>query len=733
MASSTTATASRRETTGAAGRAVNSALSPAVKLVARLSLVQKIALVCAVLLIPALILGKGYRAGIGAQTSFASAERAGVRYADPLVRLIAATVELRSANVRVALGDSAAQAQAEAARGVIEKTVANLDPLVGKSLGGLDLAEQWGPAMAAVTSFTTRKVGTDPGAEIEAAQDALTKLNGTLGQTLAISNLILDPDLDSYSVMDAWLLRMPIVLDLATRSSSAIDAALKRGAVADRALAVELAATRARLDDALAATAIDVDAISTSTRDSRVADETAARIAPLTVALGKLGGALDEATTGRPMPRKSAAVADDVADAAKALATSYAAVMDNLLVERTSRLNGVLRRDLLVALLCLLVGAYLVAAIVRQLRGAIDRIDNRLQMLMDHCTTDLRHGLENVAAGDLTFEVTPVTPLIDDIGGDELGRIATAVNGIRDRTVASVEAYNRTCNTLAEMIGRVQHASTTVSTASQQMAATSDETGRAIGEIATAVGDVASGAEQQVRVVEQARLTAEQTGRAAGEAREVVQEGVDAATSASEAMDAVRDSTSSITGAIAVLAEKSERIGGIVETITGIASQTNLLALNAAIEAARAGEQGRGFAVVADEVRKLAEESQDAAMQISSLIEEIQEETQKTVTIVHAGARRTEDGVAIVERAREAFERIDSQVETMADRIGEIVTATAEVAAVAEQASASTEEVSASSEQTSAAAQQIAASAGNLASSAEELQELVSTFRLRAA
>jgi methyl-accepting chemotaxis protein len=193
-------------------------------------------------------------------------------------------------------------------------------------------------------------------------------------------------------------------------------------------------------------------------------------------------------------------------------------------------------------------------------------------------------------------------------------------------------------------------------------------------------------------------------------------------------MTAVRDAAVAASSAIEQLAVKSQRIGGIISTITGIAEQTNLLALNAAIEAARAGEQGRGFAVVADEVRKLAEESHHAAGTIADLIREIQGDTHRAVDVVELGARRTSEGAATVEQAREAFLRIGERVADMSDRVGQIERAISEVSAVAEQSSAATEQVSASTEETSASTQQLASSAQELAASAQELDRLVARF-----
>ena len=359
-------------------------------------------------------------------------------------------------------------------------------------------------------------------------------------------------------------------------------------------------------------------------------------------------------------------------------------------------------------------------------------LDTKMKSIDNNCLVSLGNGLEGLRNGDLTIEANPVTTSIEARNGQSIGSLGNTFNSMLAKAQGGLNLYNETRAELAAMIQQISTTSSSVNDASQRVAMTSDETGNAIGEIARAVGDVASGAERQVQMVDAAKRSTEETASSAGEARIVAEQGVAAAQEATQAISAVRESSGSLVDAMGSLSQRSEKIGGIVDTITGIADQTNLLALNAAIEAARAGEQGRGFAVVAEEVRKLAEESQSAAKTIAGLIKEIQGETAHVVEIVEDGAKRTDESARVVEQARDAFIKIGENVSDMTSRIEQILTATSEVAAVAEQASAATEEVSASTEETTASTQEIASSAALLARSAQELDGLVTRFRIAA-
>ena len=397
---------------------------------------------------------------------------------------------------------------------------------------------------------------------------------------------------------------------------------------------------------------------------------------------------------------------------------------------------------------------------IQHLRSGVRQITDRLDAYDGAVRANLLRGLQALAVGDLTVELHTATTAASEFAGDEMGEILRHIERFRNAVTDCYDAYNQSCGQLRGLVGHVTATAGTVRTASEQMSCTSEEAGKATGEIAQAIGEVAQGAERQARMAQDAQRSAQEIANAVAESAEnaertaevannahlAAKQGVDAAEKASVAMQSVRASSGHVTETIRTLAQKSEQVGMILATITAIAEQTNLLALNAAIEAARAGEQGRGFAVVAEEVRKLAENSGRAAGEISELIGAMQAETTRAVAVVEDGAKRTQDGAAVVEQTREAFLSIGEAVEDMNTRIEQIaaaaqqITASAssmhhnvgEVASVAEESSASSQEVSASTEQTSASTQQIAASAHELADTAHTLNDLVAQFKLAA-
>ncbi|MDX9911193.1 MAG: methyl-accepting chemotaxis protein [Phycisphaerales bacterium] len=238
----------------------------------------------------------------------------------------------------------------------------------------------------------------------------------------------------------------------------------------------------------------------------------------------------------------------------------------------------------------------------------------------------------------------------------------------------------------------------------------------AVEEMAQSVTEVARKSTDCSKASQESQGEAEQGG---GVVRETVEEIRQIATDVAESA-----------ASVAELGRKGEKIGEIIEVINDIADQTNLLALNAAIEAARAGEHGRGFAVVADEVRKLAERTQTATEEVATSIREIQDETSKAVKRIEAGSERVKKGVDLASSAGDALGRIVGSSGNVFGMVQSIAAAAEQQSAASEEIARSVEAISAVTRESNEGASQAARAATSLSEQAESLQALVGRFRL---
>jgi methyl-accepting chemotaxis protein len=300
----------------------------------------------------------------------------------------------------------------------------------------------------------------------------------------------------------------------------------------------------------------------------------------------------------------------------------------------------------------------------------------------------------------------------------------------RDEVGQLTEATNLMSQSLKDLVAEMGHASDNVAAAATQIAASSEEMASGMDNQSDQIMQISSSIEQMsASVVEVARKSADAS-NAATQAGETAKRGGDVVRETIEGMNGINDAVTASADSVKQLGELGQEIGEVIAVINDIADQTNLLALNAAIEAARAGEHGRGFAVVADEVRKLADRTTKATEEIGGSITAIQTGTEDAVLRMQAGT----DQVAIgVERATESGDNLE-QIVASAENVSAMIQS---IAAAAEEQSASSEEVSRSAEQIATVAQEAGRGAGqaaqaatDLSQKAEQMRQLVGRFKV---
>lgn len=322
---------------------------------------------------------------------------------------------------------------------------------------------------------------------------------------------------------------------------------------------------------------------------------------------------------------------------------------------------------------------------------------------------EFSHVMDAVTKGDLTKSATVRS-------NDEVGAMASGLNEMMASLRKIATQITGNTSTLATSSEELSQTTNSLNEGAKEQSRQTEQAATAITEVAQTVMDVAQNASA-------ASNSSKEASQIANEGRQKVENTV-------EGMHQIADTVKEAAATITELGKSSQEIGNIVRTINDIADQTNLLALNAAIEAARAGEQGRGFAVVADEVRKLAERTGKATREIGEMIKKIQSETEHSVKSMNAGIGEVEKGVKLAEEARIAMGQIVDASNRGTDMIQRIAAAAEQQSAASEEVSSNMESIANVTRNTEAASSQIQSASHDLARIATELKSLVSWFRV---
>jgi methyl-accepting chemotaxis protein len=321
----------------------------------------------------------------------------------------------------------------------------------------------------------------------------------------------------------------------------------------------------------------------------------------------------------------------------------------------------------------------------------------------------LQQAANRLAAGDLTTRV-------GSSRNDEIGSVAKSFDAMTDQFSGIVREVSQSSHKVGSTANRLSSISEQVVASSRVQSQEAAQAAASIEALNATFKDIAA--------------TAEQIEGTASEARAMAEQGNEVVATAVRGIQEVAQTVSESARMIADLGERSNQIGQILSVIKDIADQTNLLALNAAIEAARAGEQGRGFAVVADEVRKLAERTTHATSEISSMIGGIQSETGRAVAAMQKGSTQVAEGVTYANQAGDALKEINRSVAEAVNRIHEIASATRSHTARSEQITGQVEKIAALAESNSASLQETNQSVHALLEQATNLEQVVGRFRL---
>jgi methyl-accepting chemotaxis protein len=357
-------------------------------------------------------------------------------------------------------------------------------------------------------------------------------------------------------------------------------------------------------------------------------------------------------------------------------------------------------------------------------RDELGRLGESLNAMFDNTLSLIQSREEKEELQDR------ITNLLQEISTVAEGDLTVQAEVTADITGAIADSFNLMIEELRKTVINIQNATTQVSGYSNQMVSNFQQLDTMSDQQATRVMTVSGSVEDINRSIQQVSDSAERAADVAQEARQNASQGGVAVTQTIGGMNRIRNNVQETAKKIKRLGESSQQIGEIVKLIDDIADQTNMLALNAAIQAAMAGEQGKGFSVVSEEVRRLAERSANATREIAALVKSIQDDTAEAVVAMEESTREVVDGSKVADEAGKALAAIEAVVERLANLITNISTVTRQQASSSNNIAASMAELSKLTQEASQVRDQSAEAVATVARTAEDLRVSVSAFRV---
>jgi methyl-accepting chemotaxis protein len=344
--------------------------------------------------------------------------------------------------------------------------------------------------------------------------------------------------------------------------------------------------------------------------------------------------------------------------------------------------------------------------------GSYKEIIAGVNATLDAVTSPINESgrvIEIIAEGDLTARMT----------GDYKGHFAAVKQSVNKLA----ESFNNALMDVSNAAYATASAANEISSSTEEISAGAQEQSNQTKEVVTAVGEMTKTILETSRNSSSASEAAKKSGTIAHEGGKVVEETI-------KGMNRIAEVVNKSAETVQALGKSSDEIGEIIQVIEDIADQTNLLALNAAIEAARAGEQGRGFAVVADEVRKLAERTTKATKEIAAMIKHIQKDTEGAVLSIQAGTAEVEKGKDLADRAGKSLMQIIKGAEEVVDLSVQVAAASEEQSSAAEQISRNIEAINNVTQESASGIQQVARASEDLSKLTVNLQDLISKYKI---